>query len=83
MTERDFSPQDRLDAPGGELDVLNAVFGASPYDDLRKRSIEAEVRGTLVRIASLDDMIAMKWASGRPQDLRDIADLTGLEESGE
>jgi hypothetical protein len=65
----------------GDLDVLNGAPGAPPYEDLRKRAVEVAVRGTPVRIASLDDLIAMKRASGRPQDLRDIAELTGPEES--
>jgi hypothetical protein len=42
-----------------------------------------EVRGTPIRVASLDDMIAMKHAAGHPQDLRAIADLTALEGSDE
>lgn len=73
----------KLETAAGDLDLLNGAPGASPYPDLRERAIEVEVRGTPVRIVSLDDLIAMKRASGRPRDLRDIADLTGLEESKE
>lgn len=90
---RDLDPRDSFDlaratilklpTAAGDLDVLNGALGAPPYSDLRARAIEVEVRGTPVRIASLDDMIAMKRAAGRPRDLRDIADLTGLEESAE
>jgi hypothetical protein len=88
---RDLDPRDSFDlaraeilklpTAAGDLDVLNGAIGAPPYEDLRKRAVEVEVRGTPVRIASLDDMIAMKRAVGRPQDLRDIAELTGLEGS--
>lgn len=84
---RDLDPRDSFDlaratnlklpTAAGDLDILNGAIGAPPYGDLRKRAVEVEVRGTPVRIASLDDVIAMKRAAGRPQDLRDIADLTG------
>lgn len=90
---RDLDPRDSFDlaratilklpTAAGDLDVLNSAPGASPYDDLRARSIEVEVRGTPVRIASLDDLIAMKRAAGRPRDLRDIADLTEMEDPSE
>jgi hypothetical protein len=83
---RDLDPRDSFDLAGatvlklataaGDLGLLNGAPGASPYGDLRERAIEVEVRGTPVRIVSLDDLIAMKRASGRPRDLRDIADLT-------
>jgi hypothetical protein len=66
----------KLATAAGDLDVLNGAPGAAPYEDLRERAVEVEVRGTPVRIASLDDLIAMKRATGRPQDLRDIAELT-------
>jgi predicted nucleotidyltransferase len=87
---RDLDPRDSFDlarakilklaTDAGDLDLLNGALGAPPYPDLRKRAIEVDVRGTPVRIASLDDLIAMKRASGRPQDLRDIATLTALED---
>jgi hypothetical protein len=73
----------QLPTVAGDLDVLNAAIGSPPYEDLRRRAIEVEVRGTPVRIASLDDLIAMKRAAGRPQDLRDIAELTAMEEAAE
>lgn len=71
----------KLPTRAGDLDVLDGAPGAPPYGNLRERAIEVEVRGTVIKIASLDDLIAMKRASGRPQDLRDIAELTDLEES--
>jgi len=72
----------KLATAAGDLDVLNGAPGAPPYEDLRKRAVEVEVRGTPVRIASLDDLIAMKRASGRDKDLRDIAELTAPEDKG-
>jgi hypothetical protein len=88
---RDLDPRDTFDLArakvlklatrAGDLDLMNGAPGAPPYEDLRERAIEVEVRGTPIRIAALDDLIAMKRASARPKDLRDIAELTGLEES--
>lgn len=67
-----------LDTDAGPVDYLNDVPGAGDYDDLRARAIEASAAGVVVRVAGLDDLIRMKRASGRPQDLRDIANLTRL-----
>jgi len=64
----------------GELHVLNTVPGAASYDDLRKRALVVELDGIALAIAGLDDVIAMKRASGRPADLRDIAVLTAMSE---
>jgi hypothetical protein len=60
----------------GALDIVGRPAGAPGYADLKARSIAAEVAGTNVLVAGLDDLIAMKRAAGRPIDLRDIADLT-------
>ena len=65
----------KLPTSAGDLDLVNRPAGSPPYKDLRAHSVEVEVRGIRLRVVSLDDLIALKRASGRPQDLRDIADL--------
>jgi predicted nucleotidyltransferase len=64
-----------LDTDAGPVDYLNDVPGAGDYDDLSSRAIEVAAAGVSVRVVGLDDLIRMKRASGRPQDLRDIANL--------
>jgi hypothetical protein len=52
----------------GPLDILGDAAGAPAYHELRAASTEAEIRGRTVRVASLDHLIAMKEAAGRPKD---------------
>lgn len=59
----------------GELHILRDVPGAPAYVELRARALVVELDGVAVPIAGLDDLIAMKRASGRPADHRDIAAL--------
>lgn len=63
----------------GQLDVLNRAREAPPYEDLAARSVAVELAGVTVRVAGLDDLIAMKLASARPKDLQDVADVTAHE----
>ncbi len=49
-----------------------------PFDDLWTRSQEAVINKTRVRIASLDDLIALKRHSGRAKDLADIEQLEAI-----
>jgi predicted nucleotidyltransferase len=62
----------------GELHILRDVPGAPAYEDLRARALVVELNGISLAIAGLDDLIAMKRASGRPADVRDIAVLTAI-----
>lgn len=64
----------------GGLDFFNEVPGGAAYEQIKARSVPVDLGdGLEIRIAGIDDLIAMKRAAGRPQDLRDIATLTHLE----
>lgn len=64
-----------LTTPTGDIDLLVNPDGAPAYDTLRRRADIMELGGQGVRIASIEDMLAMKRAAGRPQDLIDIEAL--------
>jgi predicted nucleotidyltransferase len=65
----------------GGLDYFNAVSGGVPYEELRARALVVELPGLTLRVAGRDDLIRMKLAGGRPQDLDDVAALTEPPES--
>ena len=52
----------------GSIDVLGDAAGAPPYERLRADAKAEVVRGVEIRFASLDHLIAMKEAAGRPKD---------------
>jgi hypothetical protein len=60
-----FSCQTNL----GRLDCYAEPTGAPRYEALRAASAPIELRGATVRVASLDHLIAMGEAMGRPRDL--------------
>lgn len=67
----------------GEVHVLNEPKGAAPYDDMRRRALVVDLDGIEVAVVGLDDLIRMKRAAGRPEDLADIAVLTAVEREEE
>jgi predicted nucleotidyltransferase len=73
-----------LETDEGGIDLLRAPEGAPPYPQLRARAAVFDLEGREVRVAAIDDLVAMKRAAGRPQDLIDIAALEiALREAGE
>jgi hypothetical protein len=64
-----------LTTPDGGLDLLVDPDGAPGYPALRRRADQMDIEGIPVRIASVEDLIAMKRAAGRPQDLVDLESL--------
>jgi hypothetical protein len=55
--------------PYGSFDVLSDPDGAPSYEELKRAAgAPVEIEGVLVTVASLDHLIAMKEASGRPKD---------------
>ena len=67
-----------LDTEEGPLDVMVQPDGSKGYEQLRDGSIEAIVEGTAVRVAGLDDLIAMKKASGRDKDRVHLQELEAI-----
>jgi hypothetical protein len=59
----------------GNLDLLVDPPGSPGYAALRRRADVIDLAGTPVRIASLEDLLEMKRAAGRPQDRIDIESL--------
>jgi predicted nucleotidyltransferase len=57
-----------FDTEFGRFDILGHIAGVKSYDELKARSRQATLEGRGVRIASIDDMIAMKRASARAKD---------------
>src|SRR5687768_2166938 len=67
-----------LTTSAGRLDVTTQPWGAPPYDVLRNRATRQRVAGVSVLVASIDDLISMKQASGRNKDLGDIDELEAI-----
>jgi hypothetical protein len=57
-----------LDTRLGSLDILGDPAGAPSYDALRAAGTTIDVGVFEVVVASLDHLIAMKEAAGRPKD---------------
>jgi hypothetical protein len=62
----------------GELDVVAQPAGAPAYRDLRRSADRYDLGGFNVSVASIDDLIAMKQATGRAKDLLDIEELEAI-----
>jgi hypothetical protein len=62
----------------GALDCLATPAGTEGYADLDRHATVEDLDGVVVRVASVDDLIRMKRAAGRPQDRVAIEWLTAL-----
>jgi hypothetical protein len=65
--------------PYGQIHILKEPKGARAFDEMREGALVVDLDGNDVAIVSLDDLIRMKRAAGRPADLDDIATLTEVE----
>jgi predicted nucleotidyltransferase len=64
-----------LDTVDGGLDLLVDPSGAPPYEILRSRSELVDYEGLQIRVVGLEDLLSMKRAASRPQDLADVEAL--------
>lgn len=63
----------------GSLDILGIPAGIrGGYEELERGAVEIDLDGVSVKVASIDDLIRMKRAAGRPRDLAMVEELGAL-----
>ena len=63
------------------LDLHPFVTGGLPFAEVWGRRLVTDLGGVPVPFASLDDLISMKRAAGRPKDLQDLRELERLKDA--
>jgi predicted nucleotidyltransferase len=59
----------------GPVDVLQGLPQIPPFSQLDQEAVAVDLGGTVVRVCSLDALLAMKRASDRPRDRDDLEAL--------
>jgi hypothetical protein len=68
-----------LDTDAGALDCMGTPSGIpGGYQELERAAQELQIGPHRVKVASIDDLIRMKRAAGRPKDLRVVEELGAL-----
>jgi len=67
-----------LDTALGDVDLLGEVVGGGNYEQLLPHSVELEAFGLPCKCVTLERLIQIKRAAGRPKDLESIAELQML-----
>ena len=62
----------------GAIDIVATPSGTVGYGDIVRTAERYELFGHRVMVASIDDLIRMKRAAGRPKDLLAIEELGAL-----
>ena len=62
----------------GHIDVLLVQPGVDSFEGLLSRSESRSLEDIKVQVASIDDLIAMKSAAGRPKDIDHIRQLHAI-----
>ena len=66
--------------PIGEIDIV--IDSPIPYEKLRSKAIEVELRDERIPTISIHDLIELKLRAGRKQDLADVEHLKMVLEKG-
>ena len=67
-----------LETDAGDLDAVGTPAGTDGFADLARTATRLDVGGLKVLVASVDDLIRMKRAAGRPKDLIEVEVLGAL-----
>jgi hypothetical protein len=64
----------------GDLDLFGEIAGGGTYENLLTKSMFTEIAGLRIRCATLDQLIFLKNAAGRPKDFESVAELLAIKE---
>lgn len=67
-----------FETDAGDLDILGTPAGTRGYEELIRTAEEQDLGGLTIRVASIDALIQMKRAAGRPKDLIEVEVLAAL-----
>ena len=76
--ERKLTVFTMLDPSDPLLEVDLFAETPIPFEELWEQAVTVQLQDQAVRVASIEHLITMKKAAGRPQDLADIAALEAL-----
>lgn len=62
----------------GEIDLLGEIVAGGNYDALKDHSLQLDLFGRKCRCITLEELIRVKRAAGRPKDFEAIAELERL-----
>jgi hypothetical protein len=69
---------DRARAVPRGVDCVGAPAGVSGFEEIVRDAVELDLDGLTVSVASIDDLIRMKRAAGRPKDLIEVEVLAAV-----
>lgn len=72
-----------LRTDSGDIDLLGDIPGVASFEELWERSLVMSLADREIHVASLNDLISMKSAAGRPRDLLHLNELLALSKLGE
>jgi predicted nucleotidyltransferase len=64
----------------GDIDLLGEITGGGGYDQLVSATETIDLFGAACRCVTLEALIRLKRAAGRPKDIEAIAELEALRE---
>lgn len=75
-----FGDSFTFETTAGPLDCLGTPAGTTGFNDVVRNATELDVDEMRVLFASLDDLMRMKKAAGRPKDLIELEILAALKD---
>ena len=67
-----------LSTDAGNLDILGTPAGVDGFDALEREATVFTIDSLTIAVASIEDLISMKRAAGRPKDLIEVEVLGAL-----